>query len=425
MGVCPECPGGDVARRARADDDGPMPTWSNWSGRQTSQPEQIVRPASEGAFSAAVVEAAANDWPVRAVGASHSHSRVAAVDGMLVETDAWQGVVGSTPAVDNGPATVTVRSGTRIHQLGLPLYALGFGLINQGDIDRQSIAGAISTGTHGTGSGLGNFSTAVAGAKVVLADGEIVPCSAELEPELFALARHSLGAVGLVTEVSLKVRGRYRLEERQWIAPPGDVFDQIDELIGATRHFEFFWVPDRDLCACKSLDELPAPDEEPGDEPDDIFEVEKRVRQGWSHQIISSTRDDLHTEMEYAIPAEAGPDCFAELRDMIRSDFPDLAWPLEYRTLAADDLMISVARDRPTVTISAHQDISLDDRPLFTACEEIFRAYEGRPHWGKVHYRSGDELAVLHPEYGAWWELRDRFDPSGRFVTPDLQALRP
>ncbi|MEM9656226.1 MAG: D-arabinono-1,4-lactone oxidase [Actinomycetota bacterium] len=410
-----------------------MPTWSNWSGRQTASPSRVVTPARLDDFIDAVADARSNGWTVRAVGASHSHSRVAAPDGMLVETDGWQGVLDHRPAGPDGASpTVTVRSGTRIHQLGEPLHHLGYGLINQGDIDRQSIAGAIGTGTHGTGPGLGNFSTSVVGLTVVLSDGSVVTCSAQEEQELFNVARHSLGAVGLITEVQLAVRDRYRLEERQWIAPPDDVFPDIDRLIAETRHFEFFWVPNRDLCACKSLDELTGEDGAeavaasfgPG-EIAEVVEVAKRVRRGWSHQIISSIRGDRHTEIEYSIPAEAGPACFLELREMIGSRFPDLMWPLEYRTVAADDLMISAARGRPTVTISAHQDISLDDRPLFTACEEIFRSYDGRPHWGKVHYRTGDELAALHDRYREWWDLRDRYDPEGLFVTEDLAALRP
>lgn len=405
-----------------------MPNWSNWSGRQTANPQKILRPSDEAGFVAAVQTATELGKPIRAVGASHSHSRVAAVDGVLVETDDWQGVVSSDRPSDDGAPIVTVRSGTRIFQLGEPLHHLGYGLINQGDIDRQSIAGAISTGTHGTGPGLGNISTAVAGARVVLAGGDLVSCSAETEPELFELVRHSLGAVGLVTEVDLRVRDRYRLEERQWVAPPDELFSDIDGLIAATRHFEFFWVPDRDLCACKTLDEIPA-DGKDGQEGSgtiaEVVQVAKKVRHGWSHQIISSTRDDLHTEIEYSIPAESGPACFAELRDMIGTDFPDLQWPLEYRTVAADDLMISAASGRATVTISAHQDISLDDRPLFTACEDIFRSYDGRPHWGKVHYQNGKELAALHRQYERWWQLRDRFDPDGLFVTADLEKLRP
>ncbi|MEM9566541.1 MAG: D-arabinono-1,4-lactone oxidase, partial [Actinomycetota bacterium] len=257
--------------------------------------------------------------------------------------------------------------------------------------------------------------------------GDVVDCDATTEPDLFSLARHSLGAVGLVTELRLRVRDRYRLHERQWFAPPDEIMGDIDRLIAATRHFEFFWAPQRDLCACKSLDELP-PDAEPDPADGPIAPVEqvaKRERRGWSHQIISSIRDARHTEMEYGVPAEAGPACFAEIRDLILDRFADLEWPVEYRTLAADDQLISVAAGRPTVTISVHQDITLDDRPLFEACEDVFRRHDGRPHWGKVHYRTGAELAALHAGYRRWWELRDRYDPDGVFVTADLAALRP
>ena len=409
--------------------------WTNWSGRQTAEPVDTIVPGSEAELVAAVETARRRGWTVRAVGASHSHSRVAAPDGLLVETDAWQGLIDPVPAAraSDGEPVARARSGTRIFQLGEPLYRHGLGLINQGDIDKQSIAGAIATGTHGTGPGLGNFSTAVVGLRLVLASGEVVTCNERDEPDLFAVARHSLGAVGLVTEVDLRVRVRYRLHERQWVAGFDDVMPEIDRHVAATRHFEFFWVPDRDLFACKSLDELPAePGGDPGpaspdlDGPSPEPEVlSKRERRGWSHRIISSIRDDKHTEMEYAVPADRGPACFGELREMIRSRFPDLTWPLEYRTLAADDLPISVASGRPTVTISAHQDISLDDRPLFEACEEIFRRHEGRPHWGKVHYRTPAELTELYPHYGLWWSWRDRYDPDGLFVTADLAALRP
>ncbi len=413
-----------------------MAKWANWSGRQTAEPVRVLRPGSETDMQTAVELAASQGWSVRAVGAAHSHSRVAAPDGLLIETDGWQGLaddgVSDLDATDgvsedaDGPR-VRIRSGSRIYQLGEPLHRRGLALINQGDIDRQSIAGATATGTHGTGPTLANLSNSVRGVRLVMADGAIVDCGHDEEPELFEVARHSLGAVGLVTEVTLRVRERYRLHERQWFAPPENVFDRLDELIGATRHFEFFWVPERDLCACKSLTELPSTGDEnavDGDigEPEDIA---KRERVGWSHQIISSTRDDKHTEMEYSVPAEVGPACFGEVRELINKRFPDLAWPLEYRTLAADDLMISAAGGRPTVTISVHQDIALDDRPLFEACEQVFRSYGGRPHWGKVHYQTGDELAELYPAYRDWWEIRDRFDPDGVFVTKDLARLRP
>ncbi|MEM9565340.1 MAG: FAD-binding protein, partial [Actinomycetota bacterium] len=197
-------------------------SWRNWSGRQEAEPLGVVSPGDEAGFVDAVGLARREGWTVRAVGAAHSHSRVAAPDGLLVETDNWQGVLGGdvADAATAGPtgdeAVVRVRSGTRLHQLGEPLHRRGLALVNQGDIDRQSIAGATGTGTHGTGPTLRNLSAAVTGARVVTAGGDVVDCDATTEPDLFSLARHSLGAVGLVTELRLRVRDRYRLHERQW-----------------------------------------------------------------------------------------------------------------------------------------------------------------------------------------------------------------
>ena len=387
--------------------------WSNWSGRQTAEPTHASSPTTEAELIAAVKTARDHGVSLRAVGASHSHSRVAAPDGVLVNLDGWQGV----QSVDANNMTATVRSGSRIFQLGDPLHEHGVALRNQGDIDRQSIAGAISTGTHGTGPTLQNLSSSVRGARLVLASGDIVDCGPATNAELFEVARHSLGGVGLITELTLAVREAYRLHETLWKEDPTSVFARIDELVAVTRHFEFFWMPQLDVCAAKSLAETSA-------DVDDLPEV-KLERIGWSHNIISSTRNDLHTEMEYSVPSEAGPDCFAEVRTMILRDFPDLQWPLEYRTVARDDLWISAASGRETVTISVHQDISLDDRPLFEACESIFRSYDGRPHWGKQHYRTGSELAELYPNYERWWQVRDEHDPDGVFVNDYLASLRP
>lgn len=387
--------------------------WSNWSGRQTASPCHILQPSTEAEMIAAVDRARIEGLPLRAVGATHSHSRVAATDGVVVETDGWQGLVEADPEAQ----TARLRAGTRVFQAGPLLFDHGLSVRNQGDIDQQSIAGAISTGTHGTGPGNQNFSASVEALTLVLATGEVVRCSIDEKPELFRVARHSLGGVGLVTEVELGVRDAYKLHETQWFEHPDEVFGRIDELVAATRHFEFFWQPDRDSCVCKTLAET---DAEPDDLPDQKFE-----RVGWSHDVISSVRDNLHTEMEYSVPAEVGPECFFEIRAMIQSDFPDLLWPIEYRTLASDDVWISTANGRETVTISAHEDVALDDRPLFEACEAIFKRYEGRPHWGKVHYRTGRELAALHADYQRWWDVRDAHDPDGVFLTSDLAALRP
>jgi FAD/FMN-containing dehydrogenase len=389
-----------------------MATWSNWSGKQTAAPQLVIEATSEADLVRAVRDAGRLGVAVRAVGASHSHSRVAASDGVLVTTDGWQGVIAS----DAAAATARVRSGTRIYQMGEPLLDAGLALRNQGDIDQQSIAGATATGTHGTGPDLQNLSASVEAVRLVLASGDVVDCSAADEPELFAVARHSLGAVGLVSEISIGVREAYRLHERQWRIPGDEVLGKLAELVAATRHFEFFWYPRGDWCGAKALAETGAPVGPMSGKQAEYVD--------WSYKVFPSVREVPHTEMEYAVPAAHGPACFAELRELLLRDFPD-TWPVEYRTLAADDLWISAASGRPTVTISVHETVEKNDRAMFEAAEAVFRRYDGRPHWGKVHYRSGAELAGLYPSYRHWWEVRDRFDPDGRFVTPELELLRP
>ena len=125
------------------------------------------------------------------------------------------------------------------------------------------------------------------------------------------------------------------------------------------------------------------------------------------------------------MPIDKGPECFRALLRLIRESFPGLQWPLEYRTLAADNVWLSTAYDQPCATISVHQGIDSDEEPVFRACEEIFREYGGRPHWGKVHFQDAEELAAAHPRWADWWRVRDRWDPNGRFLNDHLAAWRP
>lgn len=388
-------------------------TWSNWSGRLAATPAEIARPADEAEVAALVRRAADAGWTVRAVGRAHSHAPLVPTDGMLIDTEALAGVV----SVDATAGRARIRAGTRLADLGAPLREAGVALLNQGDIDRQAIAGALATGTHGTGVTLQNLSAGVVGARIVGADGEVVACDAEHQPELLEAARIHLGALGIVTEVTLRVRPAYRLKERMWLEPLDEVLDRVDELAAETRHFEFFWLPGSRRAACKSLAETDA-------EPVRPLGGEGH-RLSWSDEVLANHRPDKHTEMEYSVPYEHGPACMRALRDRIARDLPDLAWPLEYRTLAADDVWLSTACGRKTVTLSVHQGIDQPDEPVFRACEEIFRDFGGRPHWGKVHYRTGEELAALHPHWHDWWRVRDRHDPGGRFLNPHLAALRP
>jgi FAD/FMN-containing dehydrogenase len=389
-----------------------VPPWSNWSGRHRAEPQALHFARSEADVAAVVREAAAAGRSVRAAGAGHSHAPLVPVDGVILDTSGLTGLIGA----DCETCTARVWAGTPIHTLGRPLHDAGVALINQGDIDRQAIAGACATGTHGTGTSLQNLSAAVLGARVVLASGDVVECSAAENTELWQAARLNLGALGVVTQLTLAVRDAYRLTERGWSEPFEDLAPRLPELVAATRHFEFFWYPETDTAVAKQIDETDA-------EPRYPLGAEG-TRTAWSYEVLPNHRPHRHTEMEYSVPAERGGECFAAIRALVRRDFPALRWPVEYRTLAADDVWLSTAYRRPTVTISVHQDVREDERPYFAACEEIFLAHDGRPHWGKVHYLDGDRLAERHPRWEQWWRVRDAVDPAGVFLNGYLRSFR-
>jgi FAD/FMN-containing dehydrogenase len=389
-----------------------MPSWSNWSGKQRARPGNIQFVRSEADVAASVSHAARQGHNVRAAGAGHSHAALVPNDGVIIDTSGLAGII----TVDRAQQTARIRAGSRIYTLGRPLHDAGLALINQGDIDRQAIAGACATGTHGTGPGLGNLSSAVLSARLVTASGDAVECSATERPELWQAAQLNLGALGIVTELTLQLRPAYKLAEHGWTESYASLMEKLPELIGGSRHFEFFWYPGDDTAMAKTLDETTQ-------EPRYPLDGEGQ-RLAWSYEVLPNHRPHLHTEMEYSVPAEAGPACLQEIRDLIQRRFPTLRWPVEYRTLAADDVWLSTAYQQPTVTISVHQDINEDDRPYFEACEAIFLEFGGRPHWGKVHYLDGTRMAQLHPCWKQWWTVRDAIDPGGTFLNDHLRALR-
>ena len=390
-----------------------MVKWSNWSGRHSANPEALAFPKGPEDAAAIVARTAQSGKSLRVAGSGHSHAPLVPSNGVIVDLSGLSGVIG----VNEKEKTATVLAGTKIHALGEPLRLAGLGLFNQGDIDRQAIAGAVSTGTHGTGRSLKNFAAAAKSITVVLASGEVVTVSETQQHDLWQAARLGLGAFGLVTSLELQVREAYRLRDKAWQEDINPLLERTDELARSHRHFEFFWNPQSDEAFAKTIDET-------SDEPE--YPVgEEGDRCGWSHEVFPSHRPHLHTEMEYSVPEENGIACFREIRNLIQKDFPSLQWPVEFRTLAADDVWLSTAFERPTVTLSVHQTIKEDEEPLYRACEEVFLAHQGRPHWGKVHYLDGEQLAAAHPRWQEWWAKRDEVDPNGTFLNEHLRALHP
>ena len=425
-------------------------TWRNWSGCETARPARVLSPTDEAGIVAALEAARRRGETVRPAGSGHSFTGLVPTDGTLVNLAHHSGLV----RVDARAGTATVRAGTTIRALGPLLAAHGLALENQGDIDAQAIAGAVGTGTHGTGAALGSLSSQVVGLRLVAASGEIVVCDESREREVFDAARVALGALGIISEVTLRVRPAYRLSDTRWREPLADVLDRLDELGRAHRHVEFFWFPHADEAIVKALDETAEPPSErnaarsfgevvvengafwiicetarrspkrvPGLARFATTSARPSRHVDWSHRVFASPRLVRFNEMEYALPRAAGPDCLREIRDWIEKERPGVVFPVEYRLVAGDDIWLSPFAERESCTIAVHQYARQEWRPYFAAIEAIFRNHRGRPHWGKHHTRDARELSALYPRWDDFQRVRRRLDPEGRFINPYLGGL--
>ena len=392
--------------------------WTNWSGKQSTATATLRHVRTEADAAAIALAAAADGDTVRVAGSGHSHQPLVPTDGVVVDVSGLSGVI----STDREQERAVVWAGTPIYALGRPLHDAGLALRNQGDIDRQLIGGAVATGTHGTGARLGNLSSSVVGATLALASGELIdvehdPAAGDPDGALAQVVRHSLGAAGIVTKLHLRLRPAYRLRERGSIQTYDELAPGLAESIHRARHFEFFWYPRSDEAAVKFIDET--------DDHPEYPLADEGSRVGWNYEVLPNHRTWPHTEMEYSVPQESGPACLDAIRELLRRDFPRMPWPVEYRSLAADDVWLSTAYERETVTISLHQGVEVDDEPMFRAAEEVFRSFDGRPHWGKVNYLDGDTLASIHPRWSDWWAARDDVDPDGVFLNDYLRSIRP
>ena len=424
--------------------------WSNWSGGVKCRPSVVVAPENEIDLAGAVRGA---EGPVRAPGNGHSFTPLCACDGVLLDLSAFTGL----KSISFEPPTATIMAGTPLWAIGPALYGKGLALTNMGDVDRQTLGGVVATGTHGTGRTLGSFSAEVAGFRLVLANGDVLNCSAQENPEIFLAGRVALGMFGVMTEIAMSVRPRYRLVEDNFFLRVDELFEKLDGLVAANRHFEFFWFPYSDVAVCKTLNET----EKPAPEPRSAEDLRRRgarsdggsrvfaginevlpylpillkpahglfsrfmpapAKVRWSHETFPSPRPVRFNEMEYAVPIARGAHCVREIVAAIRDKRINTGFPIEFRTVAADDIWLSPFCGRDSATIAVHQYHKVDTALLFNACEAIFRAYEGRPHWGKRHSRSRDELVALYPAFEGFCSLRRQLDPTGKFLNSYLRA---
>jgi len=417
-------------------------SWVNWSGGQTSHPKTWFIPANEPDL---VNEVRRATGPVRVVGAGHSFSPVVATDDTMVSLDELAGVIDHDPVTSQA----TIWAGTRLHALGDLLWERGQAFVNQGDIDKQSLGGAVGTSTHGTGVTLGSFSSAVRGMRLLTAAGEIVECGPTKDADVFHSACTSMGTLGIVTQVRMQNRPRYALRERVYTAPLADVVRDMDRLIAEHRHFEFWAFFAASDVLVQVLDEA-GTDAEPTPAPAIPLPIDfvlhaaselahrvpplagslqrllaalspEGVRVDRSYRIFPSPRTTRFNEMEYELPIARGPECLREILAAVAASDLTTLFPIEYRTVAADDCWLSPFYGRTSASISLHQYYRADYRPLFALIEPIFRRHEGRPHWGKLHTLGAKELAALYPQWEAFQAVRRRLDPKGKFLNPHMR----
>jgi len=395
--------------------------WTNWASNVRATPRIVVTPGSIGELRAAVVEAARHGETVRVAGAGHSFAPLCATSGTLLDLSRLAGV----ERVDATTGEATIWAGTRVADLGEPLLAQRRALANQGDIDRQVIAGAVSTGTHGTGRKHGSFSAAVRAVELMRPDGELVTIDTS-EPERLRAASLSLGLLGVLTRVTLATVPAYKLREQTQVLPFDDCLDGFLLEETSRRNAEFWWLPAHDRCVLKTFtetEENPFRVEVPEALPGTIERYLKPDAVDWSWRIYPSTRTFPFVEMEYTVPLAEGPTAMREVRRLMQTRHPDCMWAVEYRTQPREQSLLSPTRGMESVTISLHQAMDRPYEPLFRDGEAVFRAHDGRPHWGKLHFLSSDEIAHLYPELPAFRAIRAEMDPEGVFTNDYLARL--
>ena len=427
--------------------------WRNWAGNQVSRPVEVLHPSSTEDVSAAVARAAARGIPVKAAGSGHSFTDIAATDGLHLHLERLSGVV----HVDMPARRVRVLAGTPLHVLNPALQALGLALPNLGDIDRQTISGAIATGTHGTGIRRQGIASAVTGLTMVLADGSALRCSAQDEPEVFASARVGLGALGVVTEVELQCEPSFRLHAKEFGADLHDVLDTLDHDLEAHDHVDMHWFPLTDRVLVKhnnrvaaDADGAPLPAWRAALDDDllsnRLYELTNRAASRWpgivpplnavsarllgareytddSWRVFVAQRKVRFRESEYAVPLGAARDVVLEVRGWLERHRAPLTFPLELRFIGADDVWLSTAHERANAYVAMHQYHRMDDYGAFAAFEAIVAEHQGRPHWGKLHTLGADRFRELYPRFGDFLAVRDRLDPQRVFANAYLERV--
>ena len=417
--------------------------WSNWSGIAHSYPEKRGAPKSEEELLSILTRAPA---PVRPVGSGHSFTALVPTDGTLLTLDGMAGLVSHDAATNRA----TVRGGTRLADLGPALAAVGQEMVNLPDINKQSIAGAIGTGTHGTGRGIQAMHGSVVAMRIATPTGEVIDCDAVTRPEVFNAARVGLGAFGVVTQVTLQNQPLNRILKRTEVRPTEEVLEDWPALRQRHRNVEFYVLPFTGHSVVISNDVTDRPVKPRGPDADtetlmglkqlrDWFEFapslrrklaaeelakippEEVVDEGW--KLLSNERPVRFNEIEYHLPIEAQVPALREVLSAIETHRKDVFFPIEVRVIAADDAWLSPFYGRESGSIAVHAYYREEHDFFFSIVEPIFRRHGGRPHWGKLHSLKAPDLALLYPRWKEAGEVRRALDPEGRMLNDYLKGI--
>lgn len=428
-----------------------IPPWRSWSGLVEVTPVRELTPREVPDVVRAVEEARARGGTVKMPGSGHSFTAIAAPEDTLLHPTLLTGVL----AVDRDAMTVTVAAGTPLHVLNAELERLGLSLHNMGDIDRQTIAGAISTGTHGSGGVMASLAAQVAALELVTGTGEVLHASETQNPDVFAVARVGLGALGVITAVTLRVEPMFTLEAHEYPLSWHELLEGFDERVAGHHHSDAYWWPHTDRVLFKTNDRS-ADDPEPLSRArawfDDDFLantvlglvtraaahrprlaprlndlvgslVSERRYADVPHKVFTSPRRVVFREMEYAVPREAGLEALRDVRAWLDRCDLRIGFPVEIRLAPADDVALSPASGRDTLYLAFHVHRDAAHAEYFAAMEQILRGYDGRPHWGKLHTRTAADLEPAYPRWSEFQAIRDRLDPDRVFGNAHLRQV--
>lgn len=428
-----------------------MHTQKNWAENVQWNPSEVKYPSSEIEIQQVVLEALNAKKKIRIIGTGHSFTALCTTNEVLVSLDNYQGIT----SVNKEKNIATVKGGTKLRLLGELLFSEGLAMENLGDIDVQSIAGTISTGTHGTGVNFGTISTQVIALKFINGKGEIISCSKTENESLLKAAQVSLGCLGIITEISIQCVPAYKLKLQNKKEKLNDVLATLPQRNLENRNFEFYWIPYTDTAWTKTSNIVK------NSEPDKVnffnywteYVLENYVFKVFcelarvfpsqnktvanitaasinnvkkvyhSHKVYATQRMVKFTEMEYNVPAEAYQEVFKDITKLVNSKKFNIHFPIESRWVKGDDVYMSPAYGRDSAYIACHVYKGKEYQQYFKALEEVFRAYDGRPHWGKMNTLTSVDIATMYPKYETFMEHRKEQDPNNIFVNIYIEKL--